>query len=158
MAEGLRFVYLGNVPGHPGENTYCPGCGKLLVRRFGMAIAENRHARTAPAPTAAGASRASGPEVVYHLRTAASANAMLPEKFGRYEVIDELGDGAMGRVYRAWDPAVNRVVAVKTMQVRVPDPRHGRRVPRGSAARRSPRAGSTTPPSCASSTSATTSS
>jgi len=42
MAEGLRFVYLGNVPGHPGENTWCPGCGKLLIRRFGMAMAENR--------------------------------------------------------------------------------------------------------------------
>ncbi len=42
MAEGLRFVYLGNVPGHPGENTYCPGCGKVLIRRFGMAVAENR--------------------------------------------------------------------------------------------------------------------
>jgi pyruvate formate lyase activating enzyme len=42
MAEKLRFVYVGNVPGHPGENTYCPGCGKLLVRRFGMAVAENR--------------------------------------------------------------------------------------------------------------------
>jgi pyruvate formate lyase activating enzyme len=40
--EGLRFVYLGNVPGHPAESTYCPGCGKLLVRRFGMAVAENR--------------------------------------------------------------------------------------------------------------------
>jgi pyruvate formate lyase activating enzyme len=42
MAEGLRFVYLGNVPGHPGENTYCPGCGKVLIRRFGMAVGENR--------------------------------------------------------------------------------------------------------------------
>ena len=41
--------------------------------------------------------------------------AMLPERFGRYEVIDELGDGAMGRVW-AWDPAVNRVVAVKTIK------------------------------------------
>jgi pyruvate formate lyase activating enzyme len=42
MAEGLRFVYLGNVPGHPGENTYCPGCGTVLLRRVGMAVAENR--------------------------------------------------------------------------------------------------------------------
>jgi serine/threonine-protein kinase len=41
---------------------------------------------------------------------------MLPERFGRYEVIDEIGDGAMGRVYRAWDPAVNRLVAVKTVK------------------------------------------
>jgi pyruvate formate lyase activating enzyme len=31
--EGLRYVYLGNVPGHPAENTYCPGCGKLLIQR-----------------------------------------------------------------------------------------------------------------------------
>jgi pyruvate formate lyase activating enzyme len=31
--EGLRFVYLGNVPGHPAENTHCPQCGKLLIER-----------------------------------------------------------------------------------------------------------------------------
>jgi pyruvate formate lyase activating enzyme len=37
IEEGLHFVYLGNVPGHPGENTYCPGCGRELVRRVGMA-------------------------------------------------------------------------------------------------------------------------
>ncbi len=42
LAEGLLFAYLGNVPGHPGENTYCPGCGKVLVRRLGMAVSENR--------------------------------------------------------------------------------------------------------------------
>jgi pyruvate formate lyase activating enzyme len=42
MAEGLKFVYLGNVPGHPGESTYCPGCSKVLIRRIGMAVAENR--------------------------------------------------------------------------------------------------------------------
>jgi pyruvate formate lyase activating enzyme len=42
QAEGLRFVYLGNVPGHPAENTYCPGCAQLLVRRIGMAVTENR--------------------------------------------------------------------------------------------------------------------
>jgi serine/threonine-protein kinase len=36
--------------------------------------------------------------------------------FGRYEVLDEIGDGAMGRVYRAWDPAVSRVVALKTIK------------------------------------------
>jgi pyruvate formate lyase activating enzyme len=42
LAEGLKFVYLGNVPGHPGEHTYCPGCGKVLIRRMGMAVVENR--------------------------------------------------------------------------------------------------------------------
>ncbi|HHT9131116.1 MAG TPA: radical SAM protein, partial [Candidatus Tripitaka californicus] len=31
---GLDYVYIGNVPGHPGENTYCPGCERLLIERF----------------------------------------------------------------------------------------------------------------------------
>jgi len=38
--EGLKFVYIGNVPGHPGENTYCPNCGKPLIVRYGFEIAE----------------------------------------------------------------------------------------------------------------------
>jgi len=36
--EGLNYVYIGNVPGHPAENTYCPGCGALLVERTGYEI------------------------------------------------------------------------------------------------------------------------
>jgi pyruvate formate lyase activating enzyme len=32
--EGLHYAYLGNVPGHSGENTYCHRCGSLLVQRF----------------------------------------------------------------------------------------------------------------------------
>jgi pyruvate formate lyase activating enzyme len=36
--EGLNFVYIGNVPGHPLENTYCPNCGRELIRRFGFQI------------------------------------------------------------------------------------------------------------------------
>jgi pyruvate formate lyase activating enzyme len=42
MGEGLKFVYLGNVPGHPGESTYCPGCGEMLIQRLGMAVVRNR--------------------------------------------------------------------------------------------------------------------
>lgn len=30
----LRYVYLGNVPGEDGSNTYCPKCGNLLVERM----------------------------------------------------------------------------------------------------------------------------
>jgi len=33
MDKGLKYVYLGNVPGHLAENTYCPQCGKLLIER-----------------------------------------------------------------------------------------------------------------------------
>ncbi len=36
--EGLRYVYIGNVPGHKLENTYCPGCGALAVKRYGFDI------------------------------------------------------------------------------------------------------------------------
>lgn len=40
--QGLRFVYLGNVPGHELEHTYCPHCGALLIRREIFDIVENR--------------------------------------------------------------------------------------------------------------------
>jgi len=33
---GLKYVYLGNVPASPQENTYCPSCGELLIRRIGF--------------------------------------------------------------------------------------------------------------------------
>jgi len=38
LGEGLRFVYLGNVPGHAGENTYCPGCRRPVIRRTGFRV------------------------------------------------------------------------------------------------------------------------
>ena len=38
--QGLKFVYLGNIPGHPGENTYCPDCHKLLIKRYGFAVVD----------------------------------------------------------------------------------------------------------------------
>jgi pyruvate formate lyase activating enzyme len=38
---GLKFVYIGNVPGHKDENTYCSNCGKLLIRRQGFSVLEN---------------------------------------------------------------------------------------------------------------------
>jgi pyruvate formate lyase activating enzyme len=36
--EGVRFVYLGNVPGHSLESTFCPRCGRLLIARRGYAV------------------------------------------------------------------------------------------------------------------------
>ncbi len=38
MEAGLRYVYTGNVPGDPGEDTFCPHCGQLLVDRLGFQI------------------------------------------------------------------------------------------------------------------------
>jgi len=36
--EGLKYVYIGNVSGHPLENTYCPGCGAVAIKRYGFDI------------------------------------------------------------------------------------------------------------------------
>ncbi|RME33603.1 MAG: AmmeMemoRadiSam system radical SAM enzyme [Thermoflexia bacterium] len=41
LSLGLRYVYIGNVPGHPGENTYCPACGATVVHRYGLQLLEN---------------------------------------------------------------------------------------------------------------------
>ncbi len=35
---GLDYVYMGNVPGHRYENTHCPSCGELLIKRFSFEI------------------------------------------------------------------------------------------------------------------------
>jgi len=39
---GLKYVYVGNVTGEGGENTYCPNCKEMLIHRFGFSIGENR--------------------------------------------------------------------------------------------------------------------
>jgi pyruvate formate lyase activating enzyme len=38
---GLHYVYLGNVPGHEGENTYCPKCHQVVIGRVGFHIIKN---------------------------------------------------------------------------------------------------------------------
>jgi len=39
-AEGLHYVYVGNVPGHPAQNTYCPRCRRMLVERVGFTASQ----------------------------------------------------------------------------------------------------------------------
>ncbi|MBI4845698.1 MAG: AmmeMemoRadiSam system radical SAM enzyme [Candidatus Omnitrophica bacterium] len=38
---GVKFVYIGNAPGHEAENTYCPKCAKALIKRSGYVVLEN---------------------------------------------------------------------------------------------------------------------
>jgi pyruvate formate lyase activating enzyme len=39
---GLHYVYVGNLPGHQGENTYCHACGELALRRVGFTVVDNK--------------------------------------------------------------------------------------------------------------------
>jgi len=41
----------------------------------------------------------------------------LPAKIGRYEIVEKIGSGSSGTVYRATDPFIGRVLAIKTFRV-----------------------------------------
>ncbi len=40
LSSGLEYVYIGNIPGHEGENTFCPKCKKVIIQRTGYMIGE----------------------------------------------------------------------------------------------------------------------
>jgi pyruvate formate lyase activating enzyme len=38
LESGLRYVFIGNVPGHEANSTYCPGCGNRVIYRIGYSV------------------------------------------------------------------------------------------------------------------------
>ena len=40
MTKGIHYAYVGNVPGHAGNHTYCPKCGKAVILRSGLFLQE----------------------------------------------------------------------------------------------------------------------
>jgi len=42
LQAGLKYVYTGNVPGNTGENTFCPGCGEMVIERWGFQVSALR--------------------------------------------------------------------------------------------------------------------
>jgi pyruvate formate lyase activating enzyme len=38
--KGIHYAYVGNVPDHPGNHTYCPGCKRIVMRRQGFFVQE----------------------------------------------------------------------------------------------------------------------
>ena len=41
MEVGLKYVYIGNVPGHEANSLYCPYCGQTLIERFHFIVLQN---------------------------------------------------------------------------------------------------------------------
>ncbi|PIU29200.1 MAG: AmmeMemoRadiSam system radical SAM enzyme [Candidatus Hydromicrobium americanum] len=41
-SAGLKYVYGGNIPGNTYENTYCPNCNSILIKRFGFSVSNNK--------------------------------------------------------------------------------------------------------------------
>jgi len=41
IASGLRYVYVGNIPGHVYNSTFCPNCGKKLIQRVQFTVSQN---------------------------------------------------------------------------------------------------------------------
>jgi pyruvate formate lyase activating enzyme len=40
LSAGLEYVYVGNIPGHASENTFCPKCKKMIIQRTGYMVGE----------------------------------------------------------------------------------------------------------------------
>jgi pyruvate formate lyase activating enzyme len=40
LRRGIRYPFVGNVPDHAGNHTYCPGCGKIVIRRSAFFVLE----------------------------------------------------------------------------------------------------------------------
>ncbi len=40
LNKGIHYPFVGNVPDHPGNHTYCPDCGKIVIKRQGFFVLE----------------------------------------------------------------------------------------------------------------------
>jgi len=105
----------------PGSDVQCPQCGSRISSEMVQTTIEpppeeqaiaDRKAGLQPAQSSLG-SPAGHVENVLH-------EAQPKELFGRFHLLERLGGGSFGEVYRAYDPSLDRVVALKRPHRRAP--------------------------------------
>jgi serine/threonine protein kinase len=93
----------------PGQSVACPVCGKPLALQ---GLAENA-AAPEPIPDVSGETPPSQPLDATVPWPAAEPAEPMPTSVGRFVVRGRLGSGSFGAVYRAYDPLLDREVALK---------------------------------------------
>jgi eukaryotic-like serine/threonine-protein kinase len=85
--------------------------GRFRLRRLSAqrsAGSSRRNSASSPSAPAAATPRHTGSAV---------RDAGMPETLGRYQLVEEIGRGAMGRVFLGRDPKINRIVAIKAVDL-----------------------------------------
>lgn len=117
MQIGLRRVCARCGQGHSSapsdrSDTLCPGCLAL-----GDGSASDDAAARIPASLDA---RASGTERIHRIP---DAQEDAVHTVGRFRLCEPLGRGSFGQVYRAYDPRLDRIIALKVLRKREPSGR-----------------------------------
>jgi tRNA A-37 threonylcarbamoyl transferase component Bud32 len=107
-ATWLTFAWVRHVDALTQAFTRRPG--RHPTKRTGPPANQALDARTAAEPAAPAPARQAGTAVVRN-------GGSTPATLGRYQVMKELGRGAMGVVYLGKDPTIQRLVAIKTMRL-----------------------------------------